>query len=98
MEARVKATGEIIEVKGVFGMTRREEIKHKAGSISDGMIANNVPHSECKGYYEGYIDGAEWADKTMIEKACKYAAARYDLDYCGNIRDVLNYLKSLVEE
>lgn len=79
-------------------MTRREEIKHKAGSISDGMIAHYVPSSECKGYYEGFIDGAKYADKTMIEKAYKYAEARYGLDYCGDVRDILNYLKSLVEE
>lgn len=50
-------------------MTRKEEIRHKAGSISGGMIAHNIPHSECKGYYEGYIDGAKYADKTMIDKA-----------------------------
>ena len=42
--------------------------------------------------------GAYWADKTMIEKACEYAEAKYDLDYCGNVKDILNYLKSLVEE
>lgn len=40
----------------------------------------------------------KWADKTMIEKACEYVEARYDLDYCNNVRDVLNYLKSLMEE
>lgn len=40
----------------------------------------------------------EWADKTMIDKVFEYAKARYDLDCCGNVRNVLNYLKSLVEE
>jgi hypothetical protein len=34
----------------------------------------------------------------MIEKATEYAKARCDLDYCGNVKDVLDYLKSLVEE
>lgn len=43
-------------------MTREKEIQHKAGSISDGMIAHNISQSECKGYYEGYIDGANWED------------------------------------
>lgn len=43
-------------------------------------------------------DAIEWADKTMIEKACEYAQSKYDLDYCGNVKDILNYLKSLVEE
>ena len=79
-------------------MTRKEQIRHKVGSISDGMIAHNILHSEYKGYYEGYIDGTKYADKTMIDKAYEYAEAKYDLDYCENVRDVLNYLKNLVEE
>ena len=45
-----------------------------------------------------YSDAIEWARKDVISKAYEYAKARYDLDYCGNVRDVLNYLKSLVEE
>ena len=53
-------------------MTRQEEIRHKAGSITDGMIAHNVPHSEWKGYYEGYIDGAKYADSTFLDKVEKY--------------------------
>lgn len=36
--------------------------------------------------------------KELFEKVYKYAYARYDLEYCENITDVLNYLKSLVEE
>ncbi len=45
-----------------------------------------------------YSDAIEWARKDLLDKVFKYANARYDLDYCGNVRDVLNYLKSLVEE
>ena len=45
-----------------------------------------------------YSDAIVWARKQTIDKACEYVKARYDLDYCGNVRDVLNYLKSLVEE
>ena len=44
-----------------------------------------------------FSDAIEWARKQTIDEACEYAKARYDLDYCGNVRDVLNYLKSLVE-
>lgn len=44
------------------------------------------------------LTAMEWADRTMVEKACEYAEAKYDLDYCGNVKDVLDYLKSLVEE
>ena len=45
-----------------------------------------------------FSDAIEWARKDVISKACEYAKVRYDLDYCGNVRDVLNYLKRLVEE
>ena len=34
----------------------------------------------------------------MIEKACEWAKKRFDLDYCSNVKDLLDYLKSLVEE
>ena len=45
-----------------------------------------------------YSDAIEWARKQTVDEACEYAKARYDLDYCGNVRDILNYLKSLAEE
>ena len=41
-------------------------------------------------YAQGYKDA--------IGKVYEYAEARYDLDYCGDVKDILNYLKSLVEE
>lgn len=66
-------------------MTRREEIEHKAGSITDGMIAHYVPERQCKSYYEGYIDGANYADKTRIEKACKWIKKEVLDDYQGVI-------------
>jgi hypothetical protein len=78
-------------------MTRREEIQWEAGGIVNRMIHRGVSeHYDT--YYQAFQDGATWADKTMIEKTIEYAKARYDLDYCGNVRDVLNYLKSLTEE
>ena len=45
-----------------------------------------------------YSDAIEWARKDLLDKVFKYAQARYDLDYCENVKDVLNCLKSLVEE
>ena len=44
----------------------KEEITHKAGSIVDGMASNNVPNEICDSYYQGFIEDAKWADKTMI--------------------------------
>ena len=76
-------------------MTRREEIEKAA---TDYINSDAVSPMNMQLAFGDFINGAEWADKTMIEKACEYAETRYDLDYCGNVRDILNYLKSLVEE
>jgi hypothetical protein len=71
-------------------MTRREEIEL---AWFNKAVQSNHRYDE-----KTFREAVEWADKTMIEKAFEYAKARYDLDYCGNVRDVLDYLKSLVEE
>lgn len=69
-------------------MTRREEIIEKAQCIEHYGMQEQF----------AFIAGAQWADKTMIEKACEWAKKRFDLDYCGNVKELLDYLKSLVEE
>ena len=68
-------------------MTREEEIKKEAYRVSYNGDE-----------FSSFVLGAEWADKTLIDKACEWAKKRFDLDYCGNVKDILNYLKSLVEE
>jgi hypothetical protein len=49
---------------------------------------------------EAYValTAMEWADKTMIEKARQWITERYDLDFMGDFKDLLDYLKSLREE
>ena len=81
----------------------KEEIKDKADELGQFYFpdACNVwarENIEAKFVSSACIEMAEWMQRKMIEKACEYAEARYDLDYCGNVRDVLDYLKSLVEE
>lgn len=44
------------------------------------------------------LTALEWADKTLIDKAYEWAEERFDLDYCGNVRELLDYLISLAEE
>lgn len=73
-------------------MKRKEEIR----SAAQAHYPSGTNHEEIK--VASFVRGARYADKTMIDKAYEYAEARYDLDYCENVRDVLNYLKSLVEE
>lgn len=49
-------------------LTRQEEIEKEAYRVS-----NNGDE------YTSFIQGAEWADKTMIEKACKWLKENIDL-------------------
>ena len=84
-------------------MTRKEEIFRKA--------MNSYPDCPERGFgtgdyeypefhddeREAFIEGAEWADKTMIEKIRIWVTERYDLDYMGDFKDLLDYLKSLKE-
>ena len=92
-------------------MTRKEEIQRKAGSIADGMKQHYAPQSECKGYYEGFIDGGKYADSTMIEKSFMWFL-KHGLEYidvnpigdCGSvefnskIKDMYEAYKKAMEE
>ena len=54
--------------KGVFGMTRREEMQQQASLT---VFPWDDVREQSK-FEEGFIEGAKWADKTMIEKACEW--------------------------
>ena len=45
-----------------------EDIIYKAGSITDGMVSNNVPSEICDAYYNGYIDGGKYGKKVTCNK------------------------------
>lgn len=49
-------------------MTINEEITYKSGSITDGMISNNVPAEICDTYYQGFIEGGRFGAKRTIGK------------------------------
>ena len=57
---------------------RKEQIKFRAGSTRDGLIANCVPTEQAFMYEDGFKDGADWADENPkeglvnIDKACEY--------------------------
>lgn len=85
-------------------MTRSEEIQRKAGSIADGMKQHYAPQTECKGYYEGFIEGAKWADRTILDKVCKWVDdIDFDMEY-WNCEDgfckemFINAFKKAMEE
>ena len=75
-------------------MTRREEtiqvIKQKEKEVGFTQIVK-----EAKGvnsaYGIGFLEGAEWADRTMIEKACKYIS-QHQCEYI-DFDEFKNYMK-----
>lgn len=84
-----KAIDEEVRLKKCDDMTEAEYNRETA--FVDWYLENG------KGM-PAYSDAIEWARKDLFNKAFEYANAKYDLDYCENVRDVLNYLKSLTEE
>ena len=50
-------------------MTRKEQIRHAAQEAPMDIYEKSI---------DSFIKGAEWADKTMIDKACAYLALHYD--------------------
>ena len=75
-------------------MSRIKEIE----AMSKAYSAENGKRKGSLAEELAFVAGALWADKTIIEKVTTYANERYDLDYCGDVKDILNYLKSLVED
>ena len=76
----------------------REEIVNNIGYQLTRAAVDYVEKHEFADGMDCFEAGAEWMQKKMIDKAYEYAEAKYDLDYCGDVKDILNYLKSLVEE
>lgn len=50
-------------------MTREEEILKEAGKAAS---ANTQIIGDWGEHYLGFIHGAKWADRTMIDKACEW--------------------------
>lgn len=60
-------------------MTREEEIKQAEIKYSDDTLFDGCDYIGQYAKQEAFIAGAKWADKTMIDKACKC--------YCDDICD-----------
>ena len=74
-------------------MTRKKEIRQ--ASICQYQIAGTFEEQEA--FKNGFVKGAEWADKTMIEKACKWITEHIDIPYEGEFIDDIpvDYLEYL---
>jgi hypothetical protein len=63
-------------------MKREEEIKKQALRYGEPEYLLQTPNILGT---QGYIQGAKWADKTMIEKACKWLESNTNpVFYSGN--------------
>ena len=64
-------------------MTREEEIKQiaekKAFEPSKLMHPFAKQHKTMSAYEIGFIEGACWADRTMIDKACEWLEKTYQM-------------------
>lgn len=65
-------------------MTRREEIEKEATNYinSDAVSPMNMQLA-----FGDFINGAQWADKTMIEKAYQWITEHIDIPYEGEFID-----------
>ena len=88
-------------------MSRKREIELKAGALAHFGISHNEPRRETEKYREGFVDGAKWADNTMIERSFMWFL-KHCLEYvdgdCGavefntKIKDMYNAYKKAMEE
>lgn len=71
-------------------MTREEEIKREADKYTDN-VSNYAKWSDDGGWSEtndikliekAFIEGAKWADKTMIDKACEWLEEQNKMCMC----------------
>lgn len=78
-------------------MTREEEITQFAKSET--TLCKRISNDYGSTLEEGIIIGAKWADKTMIDKACKWLEQqlfiRYDSD--AVTRFINNFRKAMEE-
>lgn len=74
-------------------MTRDEQVKQAAISYANKSIRD-------KGVaYLEFIEVVEWADATLIEKACEYleSSLKHDLGYYGTA-EFVNAFRKVMEE
>lgn len=78
-------------------MTRQEEINEKASKYSEGIILKEDAMM-CKASYE---QGANWADKTMIETAINWLALNAEMYggfNHGKLNEMVEDFKKAMEE
>lgn len=71
-------------------MTREEQIEQQKFVFYESCSDEDVAKSK------GFVDGAKWADKTMIEKACKWLKDNIENYYY--LEDCVEYFDEMIED
>ena len=77
-------------------MTRIEEIRKEA-KLKRHDIANEVDYKSSAAY-DGFVMGAKWADKTMIEKACEWIKENFECYVGADVSPYYIYEDDFVED
>lgn len=77
-------------------MTRIDKIRQAAQNYSDSMDEFQRYHTYPR---SAFIDGAKWADKTMIDKACRWLDQQLFIKYDSDAvtRFINNFRKAMEE-
>lgn len=79
-------------------MTRREEINQQAEEYRQ-PYRDGGYHLSSKDIRDAFEEGAEWADKTMIDKACEWLQEEVLNDYKGVVWDqIVEDFRKAMEE
>lgn len=80
-------------------MTRKEQIKEVAGAYAIDEVKDTCNPASKRGLlYAGFVDGAEWADRTMIGKACEWLHTALYLDHEHSIEHRYATLEELLND
>ena len=83
-------------------MTREEQILKKADKESEIFYKVNDNYGDC--FHGGFIDGARWADMTMIKRACdwlrKHSSAGDEVASIqfNSLEEMIESLKNYMEQ
>lgn len=80
-------------------MTREEQIKQAEVKYSDDTLFDGCDYIGQVAKQEAFIAGAKWADKTMIDKACRWLDQQLFIKYDSDVvtRFINNFRKAMEE-
>lgn len=86
-------------IKIPTNMTREEQIKQAEVKYSDDTLFDGCDYIGQVAKQEAFIAGSKWADKTMIDKACRWLDQQLFIKYDSDAvaRFINNFRKAMEE-